>query len=77
MSRPDGEERICVRWQEVVPDGTGLGSRLVYSCECNGDGCPLDPRRHARRGDRDPNRGNRRIPLAWFSAADELGLNDV
>jgi hypothetical protein len=28
------------------------------------------------RGDRDPNRGNRRVPLTTVSAADLLGLND-
>lgn len=30
----------------------------------------------SRRVDRDPNRGNRRIPLSTVSAADLLGLND-
>jgi len=32
----------CLRWVEVVASGSGQSSR--HSCECDGVGCPLDPR---------------------------------
>jgi hypothetical protein len=34
-----GARLVCLRYQQVS------GERVTFSCECSGEGCPLDPRR--------------------------------
>jgi hypothetical protein len=36
---------LCLRFVEVL--ACSDGQRARYSCECGGDGCPLDPRPYA------------------------------